>query len=186
MEEEGVVMALLSQDRYYAEAKAALVYTRSKMSMAEDDKFSNMLIKLAMPKFFVNEVYVQEDKLMKAMGVPEPNAAPGNWDTYGLQYIEAMSLAAQNMGAGNCGEQAAIAFMYLYHQKVRPIDYMQAYPRNAFVVVGASVRPTRHNFKEWATGAAMLCDPWALKVYSACNVALMYAPTTMFSLFRVE
>lgn len=174
---------------YYSAAYAAMLFARSKMNVGEDDKFLNMLVELGWPKLYVGEVYRQEDELLKAMNVP----TGGNWDKYGMQYIEAMVLAALNMGAGNCGEQAALAFMHLYVNKIRPIDYMQMLipgflkdTRNAFVVVGAPVRPTRDNFDEWSIAPSMLCDPWIPKVTRAVNIRLKHPPKSIFSAFRVE
>ncbi|MBI4849355.1 MAG: hypothetical protein HY808_12415 [Nitrospirae bacterium] len=182
-------MALLSASRYLTEVKAALTYTRSKMDLGETNKFGKNVLDLPRGKIFttlpaIQEVYRQEEKLLNAMRVPMPNDA--NWGTYGLQYIEAMAMASSGIGAGNCEEQAAIAFMYLYKHDIRPIDYMMIPGTHAFVVVGAAVRPTSHNFNDWSTGVAMLCDPWGWRAEPACNICIRYSPTKMGSSFRVE
>lgn len=70
---------------------------------------------------------------------------------------------------GNCGEQAAIAFMMLLEKKVEPIDYMFCAGEgddHSFVVIGrredSDVR--KYNAQTWGPDA-VVCDPWMGKAY---------------------
>src|SRR5438105_29150 len=65
-------------------------------------------------------------------------AEPGD-DAYGERaFYRASAAKAADLGCGNCGEQAAVAFMYLKDAGVRPLDLMayQDPGDHAFVVIG--------------------------------------------------
>jgi hypothetical protein len=62
---------------------------------------------------------------------------------------------------GNCGEQAARVFMFLYDLGLRPLDYVIALPArvdHAFVVLGREYDTT--DWTKWGK-SAVVCDPWA-------------------------
>jgi hypothetical protein len=69
--------------------------------------------------------------------------------------------AIQN-GCGNCGEQAAVAFVYLKRQGVRPLDYMnlnnpQGRAIHSFVTIGFVGQGEESS--GWGPHA-VVCDPW--------------------------
>jgi hypothetical protein len=169
-------------------AHSAMHYATTKLTFGSSNKFFDNLKTLGITALAVREMYKQTDQYLKAGNVPIPTPGHADWNTFGLQFIDAMSQAALTMGAGNCEENAAIAFMYLYNRGVRPLDYMMISNRHAFVVLGAEVRPMRTNFTEWTSGAAVACDPW----YRRSEIAGMLAPhfphdiARMSSAFRVE
>lgn len=63
---------------------------------------------------------------------------------------------------GNCGEQSALAFEFLRHQGIKPLDWAHFINRDhAFVIIG---RPSESEVvgnppREWAL-SAVICDPW--------------------------
>lgn len=71
---------------------------------------------------------------------------------------KAFNAAGTKMGASNCQEQAAMAFVYFFRKGIAPVDYMMM-PGHAFCAIGAPVLPTSNNFIEWSTGTATVCDP---------------------------
>jgi hypothetical protein len=76
--------------------------------------------------------------------------------------VGAIAATAKVEGAGNCGEQAALAFEYLKKIGISPIEVWAIDPTrddHAFVVIG---RPATAS-AGWADntwGDAVFCDPW--------------------------
>jgi hypothetical protein len=89
-------------------------------------------------------------------------------------FLRVLAGAAENTGCGNCGEQAAIAFIYLLDRNVRPLDYMAlASPGDhAFVVVGRSAETDEHEPSTWK--GAFVCDPWHGTVYDPIALSKLW------------
>lgn len=172
---------------FLAHATRGLNYVKSKIDLGSDNKFGNMLAKLAIPRLAVRSAREHEDALLKAQGIPVLGPRSTDWMRHGFEYIQTFALAAGNMGAGNCQELAAMAFMYFYDRDILPVDYMMK-PGHAFCVIGAPVMPTRSNFIEWSTGTATVCDPWEGRAEFACHLARRYPGSLkdMQSYYRVE
>jgi hypothetical protein len=94
------------------------------------------------------------------------NVRPG----YGEEFARKTSLSqidkyrivaeyAGKNGCGNCGENAILAFMYLYDLGVRPLDNMAVDQDHAFVVIGRKPGDV-NDFATWGP-VAVVCDPWA-------------------------
>lgn len=86
-------------------------------------------------------------------------------------WLESASGKAESLGCGNCGEQAALAFMYLLLKKqVKPLDYMH---RNnvdhAFVVIGRDSGASPSEPERWGN-SAVVCDPWNEQAYRAEDI----------------
>lgn len=74
--------------------------------------------------------------------------------------MEKSADAAMQFGCGNCGEQSAIAFVYLRQQKILPLDWMQVNDyEHAFVVIGRQRGSDSRDFRTWGD-EAVVCDPW--------------------------
>lgn len=75
------------------------------------------------------------------------------------------------MGCGNCGERAAVAFMYLLDAlKAKPLDYMaRTNADHAFVVIGRKAESKESDFKTWGTDC-IVCDPWAGAAFAASEI----------------
>ena len=78
---------------------------------------------------------------------------------------------AESAGCGNCGEQAAIAFVHLSRKlKVRPLDYMhRTNADRAFVVIGRDGKSDESDYRTWGS-ACVVCDPWADAAFAAVNI----------------
>jgi hypothetical protein len=75
-------------------------------------------------------------------------------------YMEKSAAAAKKFGCGNCGEQSAIAFVFLREQKIFPIDWMEVDGyKHAFVIIGRAKVSNSLDFSTWGD-EAVICDPW--------------------------
>lgn len=82
-------------------------------------------------------------------------------------WIRAIAIGAETAQAGNCGEQAAVAFAYLLRKGVHPLDYMsRTNGDHAFVVVGRRAGSDATKVETWGAGA-FVCDPWYGQVFPA-------------------
>jgi hypothetical protein len=122
-----------SSAEFLSNAIKGMNYVKSKIDLGSDNKFGNMLSKLAIPRLAVTAVREQEDAYLKAQGIPVLGPGSTDWARHGFEYIEAFAMAATGMGAGNCQELAAMAFMYFYKRGIFPVDYMMM-PGHAFCV----------------------------------------------------
>jgi hypothetical protein len=74
--------------------------------------------------------------------------------------LEKSADAATLYGCGNCGEQSAIAFVYLRGQKTFPLDWMEVNDyEHAFVIIGRRRGSETTNYLTWGDDA-VVCDPW--------------------------
>ena len=162
----------------HANAVLAQVEARMKSGTGTDNKFWHN-VKTGPFGAFVNkmaiwEVARQENAYLKAMNRNDAGAVIG-----------ARAQAAQNMGAGNCGEQAALAFWYLQQRGVRPLDLVHFTDRDhAFVVLGSRVDITPTNFVQWSVDS-VVCDPWSGRAEVAGMLVLRYSSTKIESLHRL-
>jgi hypothetical protein len=75
-------------------------------------------------------------------------------------YLDKSAENAQKFGCGNCGEQSAIAFVYLRQQKIFPLDWMEVNDyEHAFVIIGRQRGSDPANYTTWGSDA-VICDPW--------------------------
>jgi hypothetical protein len=115
---------------------------------------------------------------------------PGEMTTE-LKFIRATAAKAEHVGCGNCGENAALAFVHLLDRAVRPLDYMEGGEiDHAFVVVGRPAGSSPGDPRTWGADA-VVCDPWHEEggAYPASEFgARMYKGATMRprSFFRHE
>ena len=87
----------------------------------------------------------------------------------GIERLREISKQAEKAGAGNCSDQACMAFVYLFDhapQAARPIDLMVLTSRkHAFVALGIRVRHSLirvegvENPAMWGD-EVVICDPW--------------------------
>ena len=83
--------------------------------------------------------------------------------------IRTLATYARAAHAGNCGEHAAVAFIYLYDRMIRPIDIMsRVNADHQFVVIGRE-KGIAHKLSTWG-GGAVVCDPWMRRVYLANEI----------------
>jgi hypothetical protein len=87
-------------------------------------------------------------------------------------WLVRVAAIAESAGCGNCGEQAALAFVHLYRElKVRPVHMMSRTGGvdHAFVVIGRAAGSKDGDYKTWGD-AAVVCDPWHGKAYAARDI----------------
>jgi hypothetical protein len=187
-------MERLSFTYYLNAAHQAERYVISKMDLGANDSVSNMLSKAVIGNIWVKKAVDQGrqniDKRMaqrkkldpKAINpAVERNAGRQDWRAY----IDEMAFEARSMGAGNCGEQAALAFKYLEEQGIRPLDYVAFRTRNhAIVILGSTVPIRQNNFAEWSV-EGVVCDPWGKWVDLAGMLAVKYPNSRFESQFHV-
>ena len=76
-----------------------------------------------------------------------------------VERVDLIAASTKVYKAGNCGEQAAFAFVHLRDTNIRPIDLCRFVDRDYdFVVLDAAAPITPDNFGAWTPGA-MVCDP---------------------------
>jgi hypothetical protein len=89
-------------------------------------------------------------------------------------WIGPLAQRAESIGCGNCGEQAAVAFMFLLSKGVRPLDYMNLYNADgravhSFVVL--SFVGDGDGTSTWGPDA-VICDAWdERQAYPALQIA---------------
>lgn len=106
----------------------------------------------------------------------------GDWQGY----IDLMARTAIQIKAGNCGEQAALAFTYLRDAGVRPIDYFEYTDRDhAFVILNRDAAKDINNFAEWSENA-VVCDPWRDTSALAGMLPVWFRSTKVVSRYRLD
>jgi hypothetical protein len=74
--------------------------------------------------------------------------------------MEVWAEKARTYGAGNCGEQSALAFSYLKSRLVQPIDWAHFNNRDhAFVLINRPKDLTGQQLRQ-NLGRVILCDPY--------------------------
>ncbi len=88
-----------------------------------------------------------------------------------ISKLRAIASRASNAGCGNCGEQAAIAFIWLLdNNKTLSIDYMSRNNADhAFVVIGRNISSPLDEPSKWGSDC-VICDPWDGKSYSIQDI----------------
>lgn len=76
-----------------------------------------------------------------------------------IDWLRVTAAESRKQGCANCGEFAAVAFVYLLDLGVRPLDYMSLKGQDhAFVVIGRKAGdPSKAS--NWGP-FAVVCDPW--------------------------
>ena len=155
----------MSKTGYYLSAAViANEYVKSKMTIGASNKLrwdfprawacSGSLINTgAMRK--------QVDRDLAAAFQNEPDAYELYANIRTQQIImEKSAAAAVQFGCGNCGEQSAIAFVYLRQQKTFPLDWMEVNDyEHAFVIIGRRRGSDPADYRTWGD-EAVVCDPW--------------------------
>jgi hypothetical protein len=89
--------------------------------------------------------------------------------------LRQMARQADEQDCGNCGENAAFAYIYLYNKGVRPICMVnRGDTDHAFVVLGQQPVWIEHDYTTWGD-SCVVCDPWDDSFYEASKV-----PTRMY------
>lgn len=104
-----------------------------------------------------------------AAGVPLACVTIMRLVTPDAQTVAQIARRAESFGCGNCGEQAAVAIMYLHRRRIIPLDYMNlTNGDHAFVVIGRLGSSNVEQVGTWGADA-VICDPWSRQAYSAAE-----------------
>ncbi len=89
----------------------------------------------------------------------------------GTDFIWKAAGLAMKHGCGNCGEHAAVAFMFLRAQGVKPIDFM-AFPKpydHNFLIIGRTANSVVNDYRTWGE-EAVVCDAWDQQAFIAKEI----------------
>jgi hypothetical protein len=148
-------IAMITQRQYYlAQARAAIDHVKAKLPLGASNRDENRLQRRAVTK--VSEARLDAADLIRQRAI------------HGNKSVARMAVV---YGAGNCGEQAQLAFEYLKGLGVSPIEFF-AYEKttgkdHAWIVIGRpAAAETRWIDRGWRD--AVICDPWS----NICQAAL--------------
>jgi RHS repeat-associated protein len=115
----------------------------------------------------------------------------GENHSFDLNAIRARAAYSAESAVGNCGEKAAVAFVYLKSLTAHPLDFMVTQSgtllgSHAFVVIGRLKDSSPKDPTTWGR-KAVVCDPWDSKVYLASSYfSNMYFKGQLQSKYRTE
>lgn len=163
------------------EARLALGHVKSVMVFGAGNKLSDTIPTLGFSILATREARKLQDKDLADLKKRKVDVK-----SYNLGYVESMASSARQMGAGNCGEQAALAFQFLRNKGIRPLDYCRYQNSDhAFVILRSIQKITPTNFAEWSVDA-VLCDPWYNRAEIAGMMATRSAGRSIISEVRIE
>ena len=91
----------------------------------------------------------------------------GRYNKERLDRIAEIAANCEKTRAGNCGEFAAVCFMWAKRRGIYPIDYMHlTNGDHAFVVIGRKLDSVHTRVSTWG-GDAVICDGWDNNAYQA-------------------
>ena len=100
--------------------------------------------------------------------------------------LESSASWAKHYGCGNCGEQSALAFVYLRDLGLLPLDWMQVDNfKHAFVVLGRVANSDPADYTTWGS-TSFYCDPWLGACGEAAVLHVRYWKKKMELLYRLE
>ena len=143
-------------------AEAAVSYVQAKMTIGAGNKLSDLAASLG-----GSLVCVADEREV---------ARKEDWDSLPTEErLRKVAALAEEKGCGNCGEQTAIAFVYLLDRNVLPLDWMglQDPGNHNFVVVGRSPYSDSESPASWGP-EAIVCDPWKGEAYAPKKLIPMW------------
>lgn len=167
---------------YMMQANAANAYVKQKMVYGS----SNDLSKITGPVAFVKNIGVGfMNQMARSDADLEVNQLKvADYNT--RKQMEIWADKAEKYGAGNCGEQSAIAFQYLRKRNVEPITWTRwSVGNHAFLLLGKPVSGTIRNAKEWVNGV-VICDPWKGTVGFLSSLGSSYPVSNMTFMLHSE
>jgi hypothetical protein len=85
-------------------------------------------------------------------------------------FVRIKAQGAREARCGNCGEQSAVAFVFLLDKGVRPVEWFKFSDiDHAFVVIGRLENSKENDPYDWGPNA-VICDPWYEKAYPASEL----------------
>ena len=91
----------------------------------------------------------------------------GRYNKERLDRIAEIAANCESTRAGNCGEFAALCFIWARRRGIYPLDYMNlTNGDHAFVVIGRKLDSNDRSVGTWG-GDAVICDGWDNNAYQA-------------------
>jgi hypothetical protein len=153
---------IMAQSDSLAAALLAVEYVKGLMTLGAENKFTDLVASFGQSFLCVMairsvDIAVPRDKADGSLQMPA--------------ILRGDAAKSADLGCGNCGEQTAVAFMYLKDSGVRPLDYTvsQDPGDHAFVVIGRAQGSDASNYKTWG-GDAVVCDPWGDDAFPASDI----------------
>jgi hypothetical protein len=171
---------------YLASAKAAVKYVISKMDIGASNKMQPWEWKGKVAKILCTGSAINKGAMREAVDkdLAELNEIKGKvgWK----EAVDVFANQAKQWGCGNCGEQSALAFVYLRDHKVGPRDWMQIGNfAHAFVVVGRPADSDEADCDTWGK-KAVVCDPWSERAEPAMPYANIWFVNKKIKLLHRE
>lgn len=138
-----------------------MTYTKGKLDLGAYNNVPEMILKRAFIGNVVTHMCVEEAR-------DKTQAEMNKYNRHSMKdYAETLASWSKLYGCGNCGEQSAIAFVYLRDTlKQAPLDWMMYNDwAHAFVIIGRT-QGDPLDLNTW-NREAVLCDPWKYKVAAA-------------------
>jgi hypothetical protein len=153
-------------------AAAAVGYVVSKMTVGSGNKFEDVIVTLGGSLSCIAD----EREYAKQQG----------WDSLPPEErLRNVAALAEEKGCGNCGEQSAMAFVYLLDRHILPLDWMGLESgKHNYVVVGRSRYSNPDDPRGWGP-EAVVCDPWKGEAYSP-KMLMPYWDSKPTLLYRAE
>ena len=163
--------AVRARVNYLFQAKRAVLYVQSKMTVGASNKLGDEL-----QSFGGSFVCVLAER-----SVDKENSGSSLEVT-----VARWAAMSESTGCGNCGEQSAIAFMYLRGRCVRPLEYMHFTNHDhAFVVLNRAKGSDETKPGTWGAGS-VVCDPWKSSAYMASELNLVWPGCVPESLLQID
>lgn len=152
------------------QAEHAVTYVQSRMTVGAENKLSDEL-----RSFGGSFLCVLAARQVNAENSPDTTEA----------WLVRTAAIAESAGCGNCGEQAAVAFIYLRDRGVHPVEYAHFVNHDhAFVVLNRSRISDESKPATW--GSAVICDPWRGRAYKAAELNVVWPGAIPEILFRIN
>jgi hypothetical protein len=172
-----------SLSSYIAAAENACAYVRKMLPSGANNSVSQKLFRqIPVYGWIKTQSDIATARDSYDLALQNGSLKEGDWKSY----IELMARTGIRIKAGNCGEQASVAFTYLKDQGIRSIEYMEYTDRNhAFVILNRRGDTNIANFAEWSENA-IVCDPWRDAVGLAGMLPVWYHSTKVVSRYRLD
>lgn len=147
-----------------AAAQDAIAYVREKMILGADNKASDKARALFTNRVDeLNECVANVKNPWLDISIPDDPTLPSS--------IVKAAIKAEMAGCGNCGEQAAVALVYLFNKKyIRVVDFMRRTDiDHNFVLIGREIGSDIAHHKTWGS-KCVVCDPWDDKAFAAVDI----------------
>jgi hypothetical protein len=175
------------RQNYLVSAKEAVKYVISKMDIGSSNKMQPWEWKGKVAKILCTGSAINKGAMREAQDKDLAELKRNKGTIGWKEAVDVFANQARQWGCGNCGEQSAMAFVYLRDHKTGPRDWMKIGNFvHAFVVLG---RPADSNESDCTTWGkkAVVCDPWRERAEPAMPYAnLWFGNRGITLLYREE